>query len=446
MTDRGLIFSRLFGIALVAHVVGNWAQPDIPNPTGYANLAVGLVGIALTLRPSIRLLIGASGLVVASFVLEMPFTGNHWLLAALVAAAVLVSRGNEPVFQPAVRWILLIFYGFAAFAKLNSGFFDPSVSCAPFYVNQSLNSFGLQSIGLTSPVAIASVWVTVVAELSIPVLLVFRRTRYLGLVLGTSFHTFVSFDLDQHFYDFTAVLLPLFWLFVPDETVSKVAQWVRGIPKRLTDLMNAIWLTAGVLMVFLAALPATNLSLSILERMPFVLWIPFSVSWLAVLLLARAGSQAVSWQVKGAAILIVLLTVLNGLTPYTELKTAYGFNMYANLVTAGGASNHFVIRRTFPLRDGYQEPMEILESSDPGLDLYRDQGYLVAYPQLRQYLAARPDVSVTYRRGNQTVSIARAGDSPEFRDPGPWWWRFFPLRAVDTLSPPRCQDVFLPAL
>jgi hypothetical protein len=28
------LFTRLFGIALVAHVVGNWFQPDIPAPVG----------------------------------------------------------------------------------------------------------------------------------------------------------------------------------------------------------------------------------------------------------------------------------------------------------------------------------------------------------------------------------------------------------------------------
>ena len=61
---RERIFTRLWGLALVAHVVANWAQPDIPRPVGWANLAVGLVGVLLAVRPGRMLLIGASALVV----------------------------------------------------------------------------------------------------------------------------------------------------------------------------------------------------------------------------------------------------------------------------------------------------------------------------------------------------------------------------------------------
>jgi hypothetical protein len=78
--------------------------------------------------------------------------------------------------------------------------------------------------------------------------------------------------------------------------------------------------------------------------------------------------------------------------------------------------------------------------------LYRDRGYLIAYPQLRRYLAVHPEVSLEYRRNGQVVAIDRASQNPELVEPGPWWWRFLPLRAIDRLSPPRCQDVFLPAL
>jgi hypothetical protein len=138
----------------------------------------------------------------------------------------------------------------------------------------------------------------------------------------------------------------------------------------------------------------------------------------------------------------VVLAMLNGLTPYTEIKTAYGFNMYANLVTAQGESNHFVIRNTIPLRAGYDRPVEIVASSDPGLDLYRDLGYLVAYPQFQRYLVGR-DVTVDFRRGDEEFL---GTDSAEIANTGPWWWRFMPLRAIDQRQPPRCQDVFLPAL
>jgi hypothetical protein len=139
---------------------------------------------------------------------------------------------------------------------------------------------------------------------------------------------------------------------------------------------------------------------------------------------------------------VVALAVANGVTPYTEVKTAFGFNMYANLVTAQGETNHLLISRTWPLRDGYEGPVEIVSSNDPGLLSYRELGYLIAYPQFQRYLAAMRGVEVTYRRNGHEVRVEEATIMPR----GPWWWRFFPLRALDTQEPPRCQDVFLPAL
>ena len=114
----------------------------------------------------------------------------------------------------------------------------------------------------------------------------------------------------------------------------------------------------------------------------------------------------------------MLIAVLNGLTPYTEVKTAYSFNMYANLVTSKGESNHFLVRSTWPLRNGYEGPVEILESSDEGLNAYRDEGYLVAYPQLRRYLSVRPDASLTYRRYGEVVTLAQASLDARTRGPG----------------------------
>ena len=43
-------------------------------------------------------------------------------------------------------------------------------------------------------------------------------------------------------------------------------------------------------------------------------------------------------------LLVPLLVVANGLTPYLELKTGFGWNMYANLRTVDGESNHSSFR------------------------------------------------------------------------------------------------------
>jgi len=442
---RLFLFARLFGVAMVAHIVGNWSQPDIPAAVGWVNLAVGGVGLALATRPTRSLLVASSILVVASVLLEMPVTGNHWVLAGLAAAAIAVTGGGDDRFFPAVRLILLVFYGFAAFAKLNAGFFDPSVSCAVFYANQSLAGFGLRPLDAGGILSRSLIWATVAIEISVPITLMWRRSRYLGVLIGTVFHTLISFDFNQHFYDFTAVLLSLFVLFLPDRSIELLYDQIAGLKERRIVPVPALVGVVGVL-VLLAGFPATPLIASLLQLVPFVLWVPFGILWVAALIRARAPGDITTWRPNAAGVAIVVLAVLNAVTPYTEVKTAYSFNMYANLVTAQGMSNHFVVRSTWPLRDGYEGPVEILESSDQGLMAYRDEGYLIAYPQLRQYLSDRPNASLTYRRYGEVVTLAAVSLRPELVNPGPWWWRFFPLRAIDRQDPPRCQAFFLGAL
>ncbi|MGH8926318.1 MAG: hypothetical protein ACRDWA_17075, partial [Acidimicrobiia bacterium] len=214
------IFARLYGVALVAHVVGNWGQPDVPSLVGLLNLGVGIVGLGLTLWPRRPLLLGASLLTVGSVLGEMPFTGNHWVVAALAGLVILATRADPDHYLPALRWIFIVFYGFAAFAKLNSGFFDPSVSCAVFYANQSLLGFGLGPLPEGSLLRALVVWATAGVELLILPLLLIRRTRYAGVVLATVFHILISFDLNQHFYDFSSILIALLVCFLPDEAVA----------------------------------------------------------------------------------------------------------------------------------------------------------------------------------------------------------------------------------
>jgi hypothetical protein len=439
------LFIRLWGVALVAHVIGNWSQPDIPTLVGFANLGVGILGILLISFPSRVGLLLAAAATVVSLIAEMPFTGNHWLIVGLISLAILLSYASPSRLFPAARLILLVFYLFAAFAKFNSGFFDPTVSCAVFYANQSLASLGLPTISSQSLLSEAFIWGSALIESLIPILLIVRRTRFVGVALASLFHILISIDLDQHFYDFTSVLIPLLFLFLPPESITRLTSLLRSFFGAISRIPAILFGVVGCLLVAMAVTVPTDVSVELLKSLPFLLWIPISLSWVYGLWKARHPGGALRWQ-PGLAGIAVGLTFLNGLTPYTEVKTAYGFNMYANLQTAGGESNHFLIRRTLTVRDGYEGPVAIVSSSDRGLEEYARLQYLVAYPQLRQYLSTRPDVSLTYVRDGETIRLGRAADQPDFTARGPWWWRFLPLRAIDRLTPPRCQDIFLVAL
>ena len=183
-------------------------------------------------------------------------------------------------------------------------------------------------------------------------------------------------------------------------------------------------------------------------------WLPWQVC--AVLLLAATlrflrqrppEPDRRALRVGHAVFLIVpLLVFVNGLTPYLEVKTGFGWNMYANLRTVDGETNHYVVPRTLPLTDAQAELVEILDTDDPGLRVYIAGDYLLTWQQLRSYLSDHPDTRIRYRRGDATVALEHASDDPELVRPLPLWQEKLQLfRAVDNQDPERCVPTFGPA-
>ena len=74
---------------------------------------------------------------------------------------------------------------------------------------------------------------TAAVELSIPVLLVVRRTRHVGVVVGLLFHGVLAIDRTHQFFDFSSVLAALFILFLPPSAGEWVAERVGSVRARL---------------------------------------------------------------------------------------------------------------------------------------------------------------------------------------------------------------------
>jgi hypothetical protein len=121
--------------------------------------------------------------------------------------------------------------------------------------------------------------------------------------------------------------------------------------------------------------------------------------------------------------------------------------MYSNLVTADGRTNHILVPRTLPVNGRAADLVRITGTDDPGLAAYITLGYDLPYLSFRAYLSTHPDVAVTYLRAGSEKHVDHARDDPDLVRPvGAIERRIFALRAVDQQDPPRCQDVFLPAL
>lgn len=438
-------FARTFGVAVIAHLAGNpagWRGEDLgaSDTLLLASAVLGIAAFAVVIRPGRRTLGATAALVLVTLWLESPATGNHWVLVGIVAAAVLVSLANKDPwgwFSVTGRWILLGFYSFAAFAKLNTGFLDPSVSCGVFYANQTLASFGIPTFAGDNWLGTIAIAGPVMTELSVPLLLAFNRTRRVGVLVALVFHSIISLDFDQHFYDFTAALVVLLCLFLPESTTSGLEARVSR-PSRLGVVAVAV----AALVVAASLLPPVWPAILVVRLVGFGVWVPVSM-WLIVRVARDGiGASSLPMRLHGApAWTLVAVIIANGLTPYLEVKTSLGFNMYANLVTVAGESNHIVVRRTLHLSDAQDDPLEVVESEDEGLDIYATQGYLLPERNLLDYLARNPDVSVIVKDegGERTLTSADGRSLPLLVR------KFSTFRAIDSHDPPRCQAAWFPA-
>ena len=443
MTDvRWRAFTVLFAVACCFHVLGNAVFAD---PSGVVVVALGAA--AVVWRPGDRRAFAllAVGVVLMAWQ-EAPLLSNHWALAAFVAVAVIVAGTGERALS-AARACFLGFYAFAAFAKLNSDFLDPAVTCSAEYLADTADAIGLGGLDITSEswVRTVTAYATAAVELSIPLLLVRRRTRTIGVMVAVLFHAVVALPRDHQFFDFSSVLLAGWSTFLPASFHRSVADAVRRVLR-----------PAGLALVALTGVLGASSAGGGVDRATLIdigWWAWQPLAWAAVVAVVvfavrhRAGDDVALRPPIGVAAVVPLLVVLNGLTPYVELKTQASWNMYANLRTAGGESNHLVVRRTFPITSPQDDLVTVVETDDPLLLPYQQRGFLLPVRTMRAYVQDHPSTSAELLVGDDSVTVTAGEPVPERLGPTVPGWaeRWFVLRAVDGGEPERCQTGFLPA-
>lgn len=458
--DRLRLFAVMWALASLWHLLGDpggapaWAQAALA-------LALGLVlwrpGAVVPLG-----LLAAAGVAVAWE--EAPALGDHWLLASLVNVAILLCIGvavlrrrlgdrtdlAERLF-PAARLCLLGAYGFAAFAKLNSAFFDRGASCAVFLYRQTTGSIGLEGLQLGGTAWLERAVILAVAgiQVAVPLLLLVRRTRSLGVVLAMGFHLVVALDRTASHVESSAVLFALLVLLLPPSSGQWTAERVGSVGARLAlrdeALPGRVRLAAVMVPTLVGLLVAVD---AVDDELAFDLgWWSWQVFALVALTSAARhlrqspGPSAVRLLPYHALYALVpLLVVANGVAPYVELKTGDTWTTYSNLRTVDGDTNHLVLPRTLPVSEEQADLVEILDTNDPMLALYRASDLALTWDRLRAHLHDRPGVAITYRRGSKLVALARASDEPELVAPLPLAQeKLLPFTPVDLAEPEPCR-------
>jgi hypothetical protein len=462
--EIGVRFIQFWACALLLHVLTAGYLPRIVRdptiPIVHLILAISAT-ITLHLPTRTPYLLAMASAAVASGWLEAPFLGNHWYIACLVnlsiIASVIFTRWSSSASSagyPPVRdayavtwWILCVSYAFAAFAKLNTSFLDPTVSCSTLFSTQTIQSLTprLAAVARDEQYLLSLLpWIVAGIEATIAVLLPFRRTRRMAAVLGIVFHTTIALNRSHLFYDFSSIMLVLFLLAFPSRPRSH-----RFLLSRQRIL--EVWGYCSASAIVLLSVGA----ISWRSRLIAALWFSFSLFVLielAVVLKDKIKcvrrnelpqpTVRLKWQW-----MLVSIAFVSGLLPYLELRTAYSYNMYSNLYIAEGRTNHLFVRVSLPLFHRLRDRVTIIDSTDRGLRMYALARYEIPWDSFRTYVAKRPEIGVTFMRAGQRVEVERVDELPELRTPPRLWLqKLFPLRAVDPQAPTRCQEAFLPAL
>lgn len=427
---RQAVFGFVYGLA---HLVDEFRQPTlIFGDTSQAlfHILVFAFAAALILKPSSTLRLGlmaAANVVVV--ILQMPQMPNHNMIFFMVDVAILVTiarsdfskKGQNGLWlaqaEPFIRAALFVVYGSATIAKFNVSWFNPEVSCAtvmparefaflPFAVDW-------QSLGIL-PFAIVG------AELAIWLLLLFPKLRPAVLVFAVVFHTMISLTPVSQGLGFSFLLFSILFLYLPDDAMAHLYSRGTRALQFLRRTGTLEWVAYGyiVLLMFLAALsffyvwPAAFDFVRYLPMLFLLLVFGFVLSKTAFDF-RKSVQVKPAIGVKGAAqVIVLLLVLLNSLSPYLGIKTEATMTMFSNLQVEYGATNHLFIPR-LPVLTPADDLVAVLESSNQKIKIFEQTGELYTWHELRREMAKTPSASITYDRGGDVFSYGVASENAE---------------------------------
>lgn len=404
------------------------------------------LAIAVFMFPGRIWLFGAMVLSsVMYFVSQWPFVVNHifidtflsiTMLAALIWTLVHFWRSQAPFdrnladewfqkFAPVCGAIFAFMYFSIIFSKLNSGFFDLSISCLSGMIEEAHAERPILSPFLSLASVNFFFWFFMVAESLLPIMLAVRRTRLAAFYFGVPFH--VLLGLMGH-WPFSGFMISLYILIgMPSllPVIRSIAAYLDAIrAKYAAGVPASVVFAAGSGLLLLCALPLK----------PSYVWLLWTLAAATAILVAvlrehiRHGlfvGKGVTpiWTTKPGWLWVFLaLVVLNSASPYIGLKTGSNVAMYSNMRTEGGVSNHLLLP-SIPLFRFQDDLVEVIDSNNeeilklktyPARYGFVDQQFdiYVNYFELRRVVSRLNDLNlkITYRRDDDTRDFKRGSE------------------------------------
>lgn len=417
--SRLTLFSLLFAWANILHQL---SYPEWIKELHMIGWLVFLASVALALHPSSIILFVATLLLRFIYtVYWTPMIRGHLFLEGLFTLGIIIAfipsllrlrktrffsvdeeESLYESFAPLLCFTCLVTYGAVTISKLNSEFLDPQKSAAVQLLFWSAEWYSFIPTGKWAQQI--SIWGTLVFEGGIPILLCFRRTRWLGLACALFFHTLLGF-LPLRISSFTLTMCLLLFAWVPKESAARIHQLFLDCARalRITPFQFAMTLSlaAGGTGLLYAARNGINLDMHALDLGMGIWWwqtvIMFAALWAIRGLQHRSALQLLdirTWPLRFYA----LFVFFNCLCPYIGLKTRSTLTMHCNLKTEKGYWNHLFLpekMRVFKYQDNL---VHILASDLPDFVHLKKDGLPLPFFEFRRWCRlAEGDFYVEYR-------------------------------------------------
>ncbi|TXK52115.1 hypothetical protein FVR03_02300 [Pontibacter qinzhouensis] len=429
------IFCCVWAIAAIFHMAN--ANAFTGNLTYFLFTCAA---IALIAKPSsmVRLLIFIIMQMYQAYA-ELPVISNHWLITTFVNLTILqafvyliVKRRSFYIdkaelldtFAPLVKMELIVLYFYAVFHKLNAGFFDTESSCAVEFLMLQNNYYNILPSSKT--LLTLNIYATLLIETLIPVLIIIRRTRAWGILLGLLFHCVLAYNPINGFYDFSSMIFALYFLFTGTKFSNNVyAHYEKFLRRKINiknqllqfNLLNFVLFVFSVVCLLLLVHYYNKLFQDYFRH---IVWTLYSLTYIVIFALsirsAEKPDRSNSFTFAHYSLLLFpVLVFLNGLCPYLGLKTEASYAMFSNLRTEAGETNHYLVPASTQLFDYQKDVVEIKGSTDPELQQLAESGKLLTFFQFRTMVRNTMPVEITYVRNGepQVFELHQASLSPE---------------------------------
>ena len=432
IADNSRVRKSVFGFFWgIAHFVDEFRQPNVLMPDsfeGALHISVYVLAVILLFRPSSDLRLGLLAAAnVVLIVVEMPIMPNHNLIFFMADSAILATMLWYsfikkqalwfPGAEPFLRLALFITYGSATIAKLNSGWFNADLSCA---CSMPAQEFAFLPFDITWTALVFMPYVVFLAELSVWLLPLFKRTRFVGLVIASLFHVSISLTPDSQGLGFSFLLFGLLILYLPDSAMRSIHRFGLARLKSIKDRGLLALIVFGFLGLasffgYAAFLSLDRELLSVLRYGPVLALLIVWASSIIFLAIKHRKEQQVERAIGVSNPLQVFLAVLivaNSISPYFGLKTYATMTMYSNLQMEIGKSNHLLIPR-IEIESLADDLVDVVATANPKVGSWAARDYQVTWHELRREMSKTPELPIAYIRDGVLYEYSYAAENIE---------------------------------